>query len=68
MTSKPDLLRRAEEVLFRVSGQPEASREAAINEVCHGDPALAKEVRSLLVHAGRSAASWPRTQGRIGSK
>ncbi len=53
MTGTPDLLRRAEEVLFRVLALPEASRAAAVGEACRGDPALAAEVRSLLAHAGR---------------
>ena len=51
--STSDLLHRAEELYFRVSELPAARREAAVEQACRGDPALAAEVRSLMAHADR---------------
>lgn len=44
------IFHRAKDVLGRVVELPDARRQAAIDELCAGDAALAAEVRSLLSH------------------
>ena len=56
MTTTPELLRRAEELLFTLSTLPPEQRSRAAEEACRGDAALAGEVRSLLAHADRLGA------------
>jgi eukaryotic-like serine/threonine-protein kinase len=56
VTTTPELLRRAEEILFRVAALPEGERARVVEQACRGEPALASEVASLLAHAGRLGA------------
>ena len=51
MSATPERLNRARDVFLRLSALPEALRDAAVDEECRSDPALAEEVRSLLHHA-----------------
>ena len=53
MTTTPELLRRAEELLFTLSSLPADQRARAAEDACRGEAALADEVRSLLAHADR---------------
>jgi len=51
VTAERDLFHRAEELFLRVTALPEAGRAAVLDEACRADPALAREVHSLLDHA-----------------
>ncbi len=46
----PDLMRKAEDVLFRALDAPKAHRARVVRELCAGDEALQREVESLLAH------------------
>jgi eukaryotic-like serine/threonine-protein kinase len=53
VTAVPELLERAEQIIFHVASLPAAERARAAEAACRGDPALEREVRSLLAHAPR---------------